>query len=112
MSTTTQGCAAKSFGASPVRTFSSDLMALVLMRNRIHRSSRSQKTRLYCRLTCCSVFVRLWLKLTVYPLFAFLPVSMHFRPLMPCRPGRDGGRGRESGGVPQEEWGKRATTQG
>jgi hypothetical protein len=60
-------------------------MAFVLIRNRIHRSSRSQYTRLYCKLTCCNVFVRLWLKLTVYPLFAFLPVSMHFRPLMPCR---------------------------
>jgi len=40
------------------RAFSSVLRALVEMRSRIQRSSRSQNTRLYCRLACCSVFTR------------------------------------------------------
>lgn len=75
------------------RAFSTVFIALVEILSRIHRSSLAQYSRLYCRLGCCSVFVRRWEKDTVYPLFAFLPVSMHLRPDTPCSAGRGGGAG-------------------
>lgn len=55
------------------------LMAFVHSFSRTQRLPSGQYTFLSCRLGCCSFRLRLWEKVTLYPLLAFLPVRSQTR---------------------------------